>query len=173
MRHLSFVLLFFLFSSITTFCQEFKKPSEGKSLIYFVRYSSTGALINFKYFDGDKYLGKINGTNYVIYECEPGEHTFWVASENRDFIKGNLKPDATYIIEVKPTMGAFKAAVRLYPVLPEEERILKRVNKLISKKEPSELKGQEEDMTFFIKNGLERYNKIQNDIPSLNPDKSF
>ncbi|MEL7006912.1 MAG: hypothetical protein AAFN93_29970 [Bacteroidota bacterium] len=69
----------FILLNFTAFSQEVKKPAEGKSLVYFVRPSAAGALINFKYFDGEKYLGKINGANYFIYECDPGEHIFWAA----------------------------------------------------------------------------------------------
>lgn len=153
--------------------QEFKKPSPGKSLVYFVRISGTGALINFKYFDGDKYLGKMNGVNYFTYECDPGKHIFWVAAENRDFLNADLKPDATYIVEVQPTMGAFKAAVQLHAVSPGDPKKLKKVNKILAKHEPSELKGGEEDMAFFIKNGLERYEKIKNEVPAINQEWTF
>lgn len=174
MKKSTLIILFILVANFYAFCQELAKPSEGKSLVYFVRYSPTGALVNFKYFDGDKYLGKMNGTYYVVYECEPGPHVFWVASENRDFIKGELKANSTYIVEVRPTMGAVKAAVRLHPVAPENEKILKRVKKITSKKGPTELKGEgDEDMAFFIKNGLERYAKIENEVKEINPDWTF
>ena len=58
------------------YSQDLKKPSEGKSLVYFVRSSSVGFLINFKYFDGEQYLGKFNYGKYLVYECEPGKHLF-------------------------------------------------------------------------------------------------
>jgi len=126
------IVLLFLF--ITEYCQEFNRPLEGKSLVYFVRFSGAGAVINFKYFDGEKYLGKMNGRHYFAYECEPGAHIFWVASENRDYIQGDLLANETYVIEVRPTMGAFKAAVRLHQVAPNHETTLKRVGKIMAKK---------------------------------------
>ena len=153
--------------------QEFEKPSEGKSLVYFVRFSGTGALINFKYFDGDQYLGKMNGVNYFLYECDPGEHIFWAAAENRDFIKGDLQPNSTYVVEVRPTMGAFKAAVRLHPVAPDNEKALKRVKKIMSKRTPSTLKGLDEDMDFFIKNGMERYEDIKAEAKVIDGSWTF
>lgn len=159
--------------SFFSFSQDFKKPSEGKSLVYFVRFSGTGALINFKYFDGDKYLGKMNGVNYFTYECDPGEHTFWAAAENRDFISGNLMANATYIIEVRPTMGAFKAAVRLHQIAPNDEKKLKKVNRIIAKRTESTLKGKEEDHSFFIENGLKRFEKIENEVKSIKSDLTF
>lgn len=167
------LIILILFTSFCAFSQEFAKPSEGKSLVYFVRFSPTGALINFKYFDGEKYLGKMNGPNYVVYECEPGNHVFWVASDNRDYIKGELKPNSTYIVEVRPTLGAVKAAVRLHPVAPDDEKTLKRVKKFASKKGPTVLKGEDEDMAFFIKNGMERYSQIESEVKEINPDWTF
>lgn len=172
MKKLTLCLLMLLIS-LVSLSQDYKKPSEGKSLVYFVRFSGTGALINFKYFDGDKYLGKINGVNYFTYECEPGEHTFWAAAENRDFTKGELKANSTYIIEVRPTMGAFKAAVRLHQVAPENEKKLKKVNKILAKRPESDLKGQEDDLSFFIKNGLERLEKIDDEVKTINSDWTF
>ena len=168
-----FLLLVSIGSLSSAFGQEFEKPAEGKSLVYFVRLSGMGALINFKYFDGDKYLGKINGSNYFIYECDPGEHIFWVAAENRDFIKGELKPNSTYVIEVRPTVGAFTSAVRLHPVAPDDEKALKRVKKMLSKKSPKELNGQDEDMDFFIKNGMDRYKKIESKVEVINSGYTF
>lgn len=171
---LSVQLLFILFlSAPCVYGQEYQKPAEGKSLIYFVRSSGTGALINFKYFDGEKYLGKMNGVYYFVYECDPGKHIFWVASENRDFLTADLKPNATYIVEVRPTMGALKAAVRLHPVSPDDTKKLKQVNKLLTKKEPTTLKAQDEDMAFFIENGMERYEKIKDEVEAMNPDWTF
>ena len=171
-RLIQLVLVLSLLASYA-YGQEYKKPAEGKSLVYFVRPSATGALINFKYFDGEKYLGKMNGINYFIYECDPGQHIFWVAAENRDFVTADLKPNATYIVEVRPTMGAFKAAVQLHQLSPQDTKKLKTINKVLEKNNPSELKGQEEDMAFFIKNGLERYEKIKNEVQAMNQDWIF
>lgn len=173
MKRLVQPLLVLTFLVSHAYGQEYEKPTEGKSLVYFVRSSGTGALINFKYFDGDKYLGKMNGINYFVYECEPGQHIFWVAAENRDYVTADLKPNATYIVEVRPTMGAFKAAVQLHPVSPDDAKKMKKINKILAKNTPSELKGQEDDMAFFIKNGMERYEKIKSEVQALNQDWTF
>ena len=76
--------------------QEIAKPSEGKSLVYIVK-SGAGYLINFRIYDGDKFLGALNGFSYMVYECEPGKHLFWAASENRDFIEADLEPNGVYV----------------------------------------------------------------------------
>lgn len=173
MKRLVQLSLLLCLAAPCTYGQQYEKPAEGKSLVYFVRSSGTGALINFKYFDGEKYLGKMNGVHYFVYECDPGKHIFWVAAENRDFLTADLKPNGTYIVEVRPTMGAIKAAVRLHPVSPDDAKKLKQVNKLLAKKDGKELKGQEEDMAFFIENGMERYEKIKNEVHAMNPDWIF
>ncbi|WKN40425.1 hypothetical protein [Tunicatimonas pelagia] len=164
-----------LFSSFTVFGQEFQQPSEGKSLVYFARVSGTGALINFKYFDGEQYLGKMRGVHYFTYECDPGEHVFWVAAENRDFVRGDLKPNATYILEVRPTMGAVKAAVQLRPVSPDNEKMVKRVKKIIAKQRLKDPKGQEEDVSFLIESGMKRYQKVQDKskVEVIDPNWTF
>ena len=170
----SIVVSLMCFAAISSaFGQEFKKPSEGKSLVYFVRSSGTGALINFKYFDGEKYLGKMNGIHYFTYECDPGNHIFWAAAENRDFISGELKPNETYVIEVRPTMGAVKAAVRLHQISPDDEKSLKKAYKVMAKKPATELKGLDEDMAFFIKNGMERFEKTQSESKKIESDWTF
>lgn len=153
-----------LLSSYQAKSQDIKSPAQGKSLVYFVRPSSLGALINFKYFDGDNYLGKFSGSNYFIYECDPGEHVFWAASENRDFVKANLLPNKTYIIEARPTMGAIKAAVQLIPISGEDEKVMKKANKLLGRKKPlsfdkTSVETEESKLEFFIKNGLEKYSR--------------
>ena len=48
------------------FGQEFQRPAEGKSLVYFTRYGGALALIDFRYFDGQKYLGRVVGNNYFF-----------------------------------------------------------------------------------------------------------
>lgn len=169
------ILLFFiaLFFTTSAFSQEFKKPSPGKALVYFVRYSVNGQAFNFKYFDGDKYLGKANGRNYFTYECEPGEHLFWVSGNNRDYIKGNLKADATYIVRLRTRDGFFGAIVGLRPVSTSDERMLQRIQRFTSKREEAVLKGQGEIRSIKIERGIERYEKIKDNVKTLDANSTF
>ncbi|MEM7107772.1 MAG: hypothetical protein AAF519_06075 [Bacteroidota bacterium] len=165
MKKLIIVIVCLLCIAVAS-AQELQSPVSGKALVYFARSSGTGALINFKYFDGDQYLGKFSGLNYFLYECDPGEHLFWVAAENRDFVKADLLADKVYIIQVIPTMGAFKAAVKLNPVSKSDLKAMKKVNKLLSKKGPivldkSKAETEAAKLDFFIKNGLEKYDRDQ------------
>jgi hypothetical protein len=164
-----FLSAFILFAFGTLYGQKFQSAPEGKALVYFVRTNGTGAMINFKYFDGEQYLGKMKGVNYTLYECKPGEHVFWVAAENRDFVRGNLQANCTYVIDVKPRMGALKASVKLFPVSPNDEKRLKKIKRIMSKREPIKFKKKDEDMDFFIKNGLAKYAKVENEVKVINP----
>ena len=168
------ILLFSVFS-FSVFSQEFKKPSEGKSMVYFVRTTSLGFLINFKYFDNEKYLGKFNYGKYIAYECEPGKHLFWSKSENIDFIEAELEANKIYIIDSEPQMGAIKAGVKLVPFVDNvsnfknEKKYLKTRNNIISSitekkefilnKDSSDQDDQESDYTSLIKKSIERYNE--------------
>lgn len=162
-----------LLSVTLAFAQQYKRPSEGKSLVYFVRLSDGDVPELFKYFDGEKYLGKM-GVGYFTYECNPGEHLFWAYSFNRDYIEGNLKPNATYIIEVKAVLGVAQEAVKLVQITPSNQKRLKKLNKRIKKRE-TKLKGQNSKQTATIRSGLKKYEKLKhkNKIATLNPNATF
>ncbi|MGB0199058.1 MAG: hypothetical protein ACPF80_03370 [Flavobacteriaceae bacterium] len=159
--------------SILAFTQEFKKPAEGKSLVYFVRTKGAGSLINFKFFDGKKFLGKMSGANYFTYECDPGNHLFWVASENKDFIQGELIEGGTYIIQSKPQAGAFTTRVALEQVFPNNDKLLKKIRKVLSKKSEYNLKGKNEDFSLFIGDGMKRFENIKHKVKKIDPKQHF
>jgi hypothetical protein len=144
------------------FSQELQKPSEGKSIIYFTRVSSAGALINFKFFDGEKYIGKFNGAKYMIYECDPGEHLFWASSENRDFMPAKIEAGKVYIVDARVQIGGIKARVDLMPLKNSDVKLLKKVNKLLSKKtaiemDVNEIEREQTEMTEYIQISLDKY----------------
>lgn len=165
------LVVLLLFTTLFTFGQELDTPKEGKVLVYFTRYDSTGFLINFKYFDGDKYLGKFNHGKYMIYECEPGKHIFWSKSENFDFVEAELEAGRIYIIDSRPQMGAFKAAVKLIVFnkeLSNYDRYKKRIFKSIEIGKrflPSEedIKNEAEEIKDLIEKGMEKYNKLKSE----------
>ena len=173
MKKAAVLSIFIFMVTVNLFGQQFQKPSEGKTLVYFVRYQGSLALIDFKYFDMDKYLGRISGNNYIIHECDPGEHVFWVSAENREFITGDFKPDCTYVFEVRPFQRVVSAGVNLIQVSPEDKKALKNIKALLSKKVPAELKGQDVDQSTFIKAGMEQYQAGKGKIKDLNPDWTF
>ncbi len=161
-----FLFLSILFSSLI-FGQEYKKPSEGKALVFFTRTGFAGGAINFKYFDGEKYLGKFNSGNYLAYECEPGKHLFWAKSENFDFLEADLEAGKVYIVQSLVKMGAMKAAVNLVPLTKSDEdyqKIKEKLIKLISNpdKEYKLQAGKELDATELKElnsKSVEKYNE--------------
>ncbi|TDE05919.1 hypothetical protein [Flavobacterium sandaracinum] len=168
-----FALFFFSLVFSTSFSQELIKPNQGKSLVYFTRVSATGFLINFKYFDGEKYLGKFNHGKYLVYECEPGTHLFWSKAENTDFLEAELEADKVYIIDSEPQMGAFKAGVKLMP-FDNDSNNYKNIKKYERKKEgilqaisgakeyiisEDDLAEAKKDQEDLVKRSIEKYNK--------------
>lgn len=112
-------------------------PAKGKAVVYFARTSGLGTLINFNFFDKDKFIGKFHGTGYLRYECDPGEHLFWARAENRDFITAELEADKIYIVEAEPRMGIATCRVELKPVDPKkDDKKIAKIEKLVTKKEP-------------------------------------
>ena len=152
---------------------EITPPSEGKAVVYIVRTSSAGSLINFKYFMDETYLGKFNGRRVFRYECDPGKHVIWARSENVDYIEAEFKANAIYLVEVKATVGFVKASVKLATVDGSDKRQMKRILKIFRKKklidlneymvspETEEIYQSESDkMTDKkIQNGLEKIQK--------------
>ena len=165
----TFLLL--LFSAFFSFGQELDTPKEGKVLVYFTRYDAVGFLINFKYFDGEKYLGKFNHGKYLVYECEPGKHLFWSKSENMDFVEADLEAGRVYIIDSRPQMGAFKAAVKLVifnKELDNYDRYKKRIFKSIENGNrylplEEEIKEEAIEIKDVIEKGMEKYNKLKSE----------
>lgn len=144
--------------------QGIQGPAAGKSVVYFVRESPLGLVINFSFFDNDKFIGKFDGAEYMRYECAPGEHLFWSRAENRDFITADLEPGKIYFVEVAPQMGFVKASVKLIPVDPKDAKTVKSMLKLINKKGPvtypqEELDAENERLQEAISQGRAKYHE--------------
>jgi len=181
MKNIALALLALLLFSFST-ADGIKPPSEGKAVVYIARTSSLGILINFSYFDKDKFIGKFHGHGYIRYECEPGEHIFWAHSENRDFVTADLEAGKIYFIEAIPKMGGLKARVRLMPVNPSQDTkemqiIESQVSKIDAETFTAEyLQTENEKWKDDIQKGLERYQELvskQEKIERLNKDMYY
>ncbi len=143
--------------------QPIAKPSKGKSLVYITR-SNGAMLMNFRFYDRDLFVGALEYGSYFVYECDPGEHLFWVASENRDFIEANLEADKVYVIDLEARMGAFVAAVAAVPQKPNEKRHKKKFYRTVKKElEIKKFQHQlsSEDKEENIKLALEKYKELK------------
>lgn len=156
--------------------QAIDKPQEGKSLVYILR-TGAGPLLNFRIYDKDKFLGALSGFKYMVYECEPGNHIFWAASENRDFVEANLEPNAVYVINAEGQMGAFIAQVGLNPLNPNEFRDKRTFYQVVKNAKKQIYTPNAEDKAESIKSGLERYETLKSknskSIKVLTPDMKF
>lgn len=148
---------------------ELENPSEGKSVVYFVRTSSTAYLINFRYFDYDQFIGKFAGAGYIRYECDPGEHAFWIGASNSSYVTAMLEEGKIYVIETIPVMGMAYARVkveipdRLHPKKYDKQK--KRIFAILSdekfdKTNPKDvLYATQSDYKKEIERGVEIYQK--------------
>jgi hypothetical protein len=144
--------------------------------VYIVRTSGLGALINFKYFVDDKYVGKCNYGKYLKLTLSAGEYVIWARAENSSFVEAQLENGKTYIIEAVPKMGALKASVKLEVITELDEKTQKKLDKNFEKREliqfsETELNEGQIEYSDQIIHGIEKYNELKlkgNEIPKLN-----
>lgn len=165
------ILILAILTHISLQAQTIKPAPSDKAVVYFVRSSSLGALINFTYFDSAMAIGRFNGPKFMRYECEPGHHLFWARSENKDFVNADLEAGKIYVIDVIPVMGAIKAGVMLSPINSGDYK-LKRIQKLLTKRESETFSKQELEhlqikMEDVIIRGLNKAKKLDGYIENL------
>jgi hypothetical protein len=104
-----------------------------------------------------------------------------VGAENREFLEASLEADQVYLIEVRPTIGAFKAAVKVLPIDPNDAKTVDKVKKTVGKKQPvsmdnSTFADEAESLDFYIQNGMKKYQTDKTkgkSITRLQPEHSF
>jgi hypothetical protein len=161
--------------------QGFKKPSEGKAAVYFTRCVTYGSGAWIDIFDGEEYVAYSMGKGYSAYECEPGEHVFWVASENTSWVKADLEAGKVYIAQIYMFPGVMKMRVKLTPNAATDENLdgynasLEMVNsvpaKVMNMKKFNKRKAKYEKKGFMAAK-MEGYKKdIEGkDIPTITPE---
>ena len=178
------IIVALFFGSISSFSQikseKITPPSEGKAVIYFLRTTSLGALMNMRYFNKDVYLGKFNGVNYLRYECDPGKTYFWIKAENIDVLEANLEVNKIYLVETNAAMGAFSASAKFKIVDFENEKQIKRINKLLNKKDSKtftqkELKKQMRKQNKSFQKGMRKVRSIikEGDFKKLTSNMNY
>lgn len=139
----------------------------AKAEVYIVRTDIGGALINFRCFVGDQFVGKFNHGKYLRLELDPGEHVIWATSENRSYVRANLKAGETYVLNALPVTGALKAGVMLFPLQDPEKGVMRRAKRYVAKfKEKvisnEDLAKDQENFSEIIRLGLAKYEKVKN-----------
>jgi len=92
---LNSLLLLLINASSHVLAQGFKPPEGDNAVVYFVRVSNWGGAVSFEYFHNTKFIGIFKGQNYIRYECPAGENLLWVSSEDKEFLKCDLKAGET------------------------------------------------------------------------------
>ena len=151
--------------------QTIEPAPADKAVVYFVRASGLGVLVNFTYFDSTKVIGRFNGPKFMRYECEPGKHLFWARSENKDFVRADLEAGKIYVIDVIPVMGMIKAGLRLKPINSEKYR-MKKIQKLLTRKKSEvfsekDLESLQKKMEQVIIRGLDKARKMSGKLKTL------
>ena len=127
MKKLVFTTVFICTVMSLSRAQGIETSAKGKAVVYFMRISAAEFAIKFSYFDNDKFIGEFNGSKYMRYECEPGEHLFWVNMAGlRDFITAELEVGKIYFVEVKPVMNVLYSEWQLFPVDPKDVKKLSK-----------------------------------------------
>lgn len=135
----------------------------SNAVVYFVRVSNFGFAVSFEYFDNDKFIGIFKGKNYMRYECPAGERLLWASSEDKEFLRCNLKAGETYIVLVNIEMGAWKARIGLEPITADH-KVFERAKELVLAQKPVETPTDKIQSTQkkleergFIENIMKRY----------------
>jgi len=100
-----------------------QKPAEqpaDKALVFVIRPTHVGALIQTKLAVDGKWVGVNKANDYFYVVLDPGPHYFCSQSENRSLLSLTLEPGKTYYLQQKVKMGVFKARNKL-ALLDENE----------------------------------------------------
>lgn len=175
------LIVVLLFTGVeSAFGKGFREPSPGKAVVYFARVMKWGGIASFEFFHQDKYIGAFTGKDYLRYECDPGQQLLWASSENKEFLKADLKEGDTYIVIVDVHMGATRGRVGLHPITTTDIDF-EKVKKLIMSFDeiiPSqkEINKMNVKLADFMKEKLAMYEtewKHTKNFKSLTPDMAI
>lgn len=93
-------------------------PGPDEALVYFLRPSGMGWMVDFEAWDGERCIGIVTAKSCFAYRCPPGEHLFMSFSENSRACLATLDAGKTYYIVTSVRMGAWRARVAMVPVIP-------------------------------------------------------
>ena len=93
-------------------------PSPGKALVYFMRPSGLGFIINFQIYHDRDLIGLSQAKSYFTYECDPGPQMFLGMAENKVGLKAELEAGKTYYVLTQVRMGGWKARMGIVPATP-------------------------------------------------------
>jgi hypothetical protein len=175
---LAFIVLGFCAHLELSAGKELQPPSEGKAVVYLGRMTGfVGAGRPFHFFADEQYLARIKGKNYLRYECEPGEHLFWVAAERRSFVKAELEAGRSYALFARLQAGAWTARAELQPIT-EGSEAWGEFHKMIRGSKPSKIdeayiKKWEASQPVYIERALAEWKAAGEPALVLQKDEYF
>jgi hypothetical protein len=94
---------------------QYTAPSDS-ALVVFVRDSRTAARVDFPIVDERRrFVGNVRGDQHAIAEVRPGQHTFYVLSEQAEPVRARLRAGRTYFVLLKPARGGARVALQIVP----------------------------------------------------------
>ncbi len=102
---------------------ELVQPPSDKAVVYLIRPSMLGQLINTKVEIDGQYIGKTKGKQYLYTVLDPGTHTITSIAENTSEVPIELEAGKQYFFEQEIKMGVLKARNELVRIKEEDARI--------------------------------------------------
>lgn len=95
-----------------------KLPKSGNAIVYIVRPSSLGGLINFKVYVDEKIpeqkKGSTKGGQYIYFELEPGDHQIISQAENKAYVNVTVQAGDIVFIHQEPVPGILFAQNKVF-----------------------------------------------------------
>ncbi len=102
---------------------ELVQPPSDKAVVYLIRPSMLGQLINTKVEIDGQYVGKTKGKQYLYTILDPGAHTITSIAENTSEVPIELEAGQQYFFEQEIKMGVLKARNELVRIDEADARI--------------------------------------------------
>ena len=102
------------------------------ALVTFIRPAFVGAAIQFRMWDGKKFIGHLSSQSYIQYKTTPGKHLFMARSENWSCVNAELEGGKSYFIIGRIRMGLLRARVVLDPVNKGGDISQEKINKWLT-----------------------------------------
>jgi hypothetical protein len=86
---------------------------EGKALVFFFRPSSFGGSALLDLWDGERFVGRLQGKQATFWVCEPGPHLFVGKLGRADVVAADLAAGEVYDVACDVVPGLWSAEVEL------------------------------------------------------------
>jgi hypothetical protein len=149
-----------------------ESPPAGKAVVYIGKMNAfVGAAWPFHFFADQQYLARVKGKKYFRYVCDPGEHLFWVAAQQRrTFVKARVEAGHSYALYAKLTAGA-----ELIPITKESDDWKEFRGMIFGEKpmkvDPADVTEWEQDKPDYISKALAEWKTAGEPALKLLPDE--